>query len=1029
MRSGPARRRGRWRRRVVDLLRGVLCLLVLVLLLGGIPAALIWMRGNPLPDVALNIGAVLEALTRPDDGSMFLAALTWICWIAWASFAASVLVEIPAQLRGIPGPHLPGLGLQQHAASSLLAGVALLTAGLAPAMTTPASSDARPVTAVSTILPTAPAPTALTQPAPAPVPVSADADAPTHTVLPGDSLWRIAQDRLGDGARYTEIAAANYERPQPDGQALTGDHWLRAGWTLVLPADASVAPADTVTGQHVVRAGETLHGIAHEVLGPAADARELYTANRGRVQADGGRLTDPDLIRPGWILDVPAAEQEEPAPGRLSTVEVPAVELPAAAAPTVDAPAAEVPTAEPAADPATGGLLLPAVRTGFGVGGLLACSLMVLLDVRRRRQRRRRRLGQRIPMPPPALEATERGLRAVQDPDSRVRVDRVLRTLSVLLGQAGQSLPGLCLVRVQEQHMELYLADECVLPAPFTATAERSVWTLDPQAPLLSAAEIQDVAAPYPALVTIGHDAAGGHVLLELEQLGALSVAGEQPAGLAVLAALAAELATSDWADHVQVTLVGCFPELPDALGTGRVRYAPTLRAVLPELERHVADVRTVLRADGLRDLRQARTATPGEHLHGDCWMPDIVLIAGPVEPALQDRLRAVLHTEPHGGVAAVMIGAATEVWQLRLGDAGGGPEGTAVLSPYAVELLPQQLTGPDLTELLALLAIASRPPTMPDGQVCAVSPELTLTDLGRELAVSQDAGDTASGQLPADGGVGADDECAIDDDIDEGAGVGPAADGPPAVLVLGPVVVQGATGTLEEGKRRQLTEIAAFLALYPGADHHGFSEAIWPGARAVEQTRNTAFSKLRTWLGPQFVPRVSGGGYRLEEVVRTDWHRWQDLMVAGPAATSTVDLARALELVRGQPFESHPPGRYAWSERGKQEMISAVGDAAHELAVRALLAGDATLARRAALAGRQAEPGNEMLWRDALEAEWLAGDRAGLDRIASQLTALADDLGDELEPETLALLEELASGRPRAASRVRRGASPETVI
>lgn len=219
--------------------------------------------------------------------------------------------------------------------------------------------------------------------------------------------------------------------------------------------------------------------------------------------------------------------------------------------------------------------------------------------------------------------------------------------------------------------------------------------------------------------------------------------------------------------------------------------------------------------------------------------------------------------------------------------------------------------------------------------------------------------------------------------------------------------------GTVERGKQRQLTEIAAYLALHPGLDHTHLSEAIWPGARALDNTRNTALSKLRKWLGAtadgeDYVPRVLKDGYRLHAAVRTDWDLWREYLPEGPGAADTPALAAALDLVKGKPFAGTNPRRYAWAERFRQDMISAIVDVAHELARRALLEGDATLARRAAAAGLQADPGAELLWRDALRAEWLAGDREGLTATADRLSALADELGDDLEPETLDLLDEL---------------------
>ena len=232
---------------------------------------------------------------------------------------------------------------------------------------------------------------------------------------------------------------------------------------------------------------------------------------------------------------------------------------------------------------------------------------------------------------------------------------------------------------------------------------------------------------------------------------------------------------------------------------------------------------------------------------------------------------------------------------------------------------------------------------------------------------------------------------------------------------VLGPVAVLHARGPLEADRRGQLTEIAAFLALHPGLDHTHLDEAKWPGSRTLEKTRNTALNKLRRWLGSndsdqEYVPYVDAGGYRLHAEVRSDWDLWQELLPEGPESASTEDLAAALELVKGQPFAGAKKRTYAWAERDKQDMISAIGDVAHELARRALLAGNATLARQAAAAGLQADPGAELLWRDALRAEWFAGDLAGLNSTADRLIDLASKLGDDLEPETDELLDELLS-------------------
>lgn len=1068
---------GSSRRRVAgERLRGLLSLLVIVALLVGVPVALVAVRGNPLP-AGIDLDVLTAALTSPDDGSLFLAALTFIAWAGWVSFAVSVLVEGAAQLRGLPTPRLPALGGPQRAASALVASALLLFTtpllAAAPALAAPAppASSTNPADDQAA-LPAARARTAASPTAPTPTTAPA-ASSTTHqhyTVQSGDSLWQIAADRLGDGARYTEIARLNYGAPQPDGRTLTTDHWLSPGWQLRLPPGTAAFPAGSV----VVQPGDTLWQIAEDTLGDGQRYPQIAAASTG-IQDDGGQLTDPDLIRPGWELTIPG----DPSSTAASLVPGPPTTSPPALVPepstppvkahhgpaSTDAPAAElapadvapvvppvtsapspVPTASaPAASAtATGAAdqadktddqaeqdLAPApIRTAAGVGSALAAGLLVLLGARRARQQRRRRPGQRIAMPPPELLSAELELRQVEDPDGLHRVDQALRTLSVLLGKTGDALPALRLARLSGQDLELYLAEPVALPAPFAPTGDPTLWTLPGDAPLLTRSELAAVPAPHPSLVTLGHDLDGAHLLLDLEHAAAMTVDGEPADATAVLAAIATELATSVWADDLQVTLVGCLSQLPTALGSDRVRHVPSLRELLPALEQHAADVRAALTADDLPDLRQARTGRGGQH-HADAWTPEIVLLTGPVPPEDRRRLDAVVHQLPRLGVAAVTTAAdpLSSEWALVLHRDRGSADLIAKLDPIGLTLRPQLLPQPDLDRLLALLSVADLPADLPTDQTSPQVPlvvdEPSLTKLGGRL---QEPASLLASTGPTPAGAAVDQ----DPDLDPDVGTDLAAEVPiesapavyggqaveptplaPLVQVLGPVELLRPRGKVELSKRRQLTEIAAYLALHPGLDHDHLSEAIWPGARTLDNTRNTALSKLRKWLGTDpagehYVPRVLDDGYRLHPTVRSDWQLWQELLPHGPAAADTGALAAALELVKGKPFAGTNPRRYAWAERDRQVMISAIVDVAHELARRALNEADATLARQAAAAGLQADPGAELLWRDALRAEWLAGDKDGLTSTADRLSALADELGDDLEPETLELLEQL---------------------
>lgn len=1058
------------RRPLADRLRGLAALLLMLALLMGIPAALYALRGNPLPDTGTDLSGLLGRLTAPDtDGSLFLGALTWLGWLAWASFALSVLLEAVAQLRGLPTPHLPALGPQQRAASALVAAAALLfTVPLLHAAAL--AADAAPPIAAAAAPASAPPAAALATPAAPPAPEQvrpgpeAAAAGRTYTVQPGDTLWQIATDHLGDGARFTEIADLNYGVTQRDGTALTAAHWLTPGWQLTLPHDAAPA-ADASSRANrtvVVEPGDTLWQIAADQLGDGARYPDIAAASTG-VQDDGARLVDPDLIRPGWELTLPDSTAPAAAAGPDRTAPAEPPPPPPAGAPQRPAPPAAGPgTAPTQPDPSVTSPAGPAAedsaspdgdgdgdregvssRTAGGVGALMAAGLLALLGLKRTRQQRRRRPGQRIAMPPPQLQPAELELRMVEDPTGLARVDQALRSLSVLLAKAAQPLPPLRVARLAGQDLELYLDGTSDLPAPFLPTGDPSIWTLPADAPLPVSGELDQVPAPFPSLVTLGHDLDGTHVLLDLEHAGALAVDGDPAASVAVLAAIAIELATSRWADDLQVTVVGCLPQLPALIGTGRVRHADTLTELLPALEHRAGSVRAFMADSGLPDLQHARSAA-NQRPHAGAWYPEILLLGGPVDPADRARLQALLHGLPRVSLAAVTAADSSPAeWSLTLGRTDDGPDAVAVLRPLSLALRPQRLGTEDLEQLLGLLAVADLPAADPlrddPAAPVLVVEEPSLAGLGSQFghpaslhlvpATQPTEPESTAVAVPV---VVDDDTTAASSQVegDTAAAVDPAAPpaGParepaPLVQVLGPVTVLHARGRLETDRRNQLTEIAAFIALNPGLDHTHLDEAKWPGARNLTNTRNSAISKLRRWLGTAadgtgYLPDATAG-YRLHPDVRSDWDRWLELLPDGPAAAPTQALAGALELVKGQPFAGVSKRTYAWAERVKQEMISAIGDVAHELARRALLDGDATLARQAAAAGLQADPGAELLWRDALRAEWLAGDLAGLDRTADRLIELAGKLGDDLEPETDELLDELLDrSTPRAGTR-----------
>ncbi|MFC8943506.1 LysM peptidoglycan-binding domain-containing protein, partial [Streptomyces griseoincarnatus] len=231
--------------------KGLGAALLLVALVVGIPIGL-WILGGPVWTGPVSLNRVISTLSSPDvTGSVLLGLVKAVGWIAWLTFAIAVVIEVVAALRGRRSPHVRGLGAQQRAAAVLVG--AVITMLVAAPAATPAMAAPSPVEAGQTgtvaaaaVLPgasvVAGAPTEK-------VGRHAQADeAPsaTYTVQPGDSLWRIAERTLGDGARFKQIADHNAGVPQADGGALDAGNWIEPGWVLRLPAASGASGASGV---------------------------------------------------------------------------------------------------------------------------------------------------------------------------------------------------------------------------------------------------------------------------------------------------------------------------------------------------------------------------------------------------------------------------------------------------------------------------------------------------------------------------------------------------------------------------------------------------------------------------------------------------------------------------------------------------------------------------------------------------------------------------------------------------------------
>ncbi|WP_434742416.1 LysM peptidoglycan-binding domain-containing protein [Micromonospora sp. SH-82] len=290
--------RGTAVRRTGQVLTGLGALTVLGAVLVGGPLALIALAGNPLPDHVPTLAEVGTTLTSRDDGQLFLRALALVGWFGWATFALSVLVELLAQIFRRPAPRIPGMGRQQKAAAALVGAMALII--VASPAATAATSLADPYAPAGT---SQAAPAAVTQSAPV----------------------ASTQAAAGPGGLTVNLAGAGADR------------------SGLGPAEPAVSPV------YRVAKGDYLGAVAERYLDDFADYREVAELNR---------LKNPDRIRPGQLLKLPAEADDQGARAHAAGRLVARPTTPAApVAPDHDAPPghdapAESPTPDAAAPPA-----------------------------------------------------------------------------------------------------------------------------------------------------------------------------------------------------------------------------------------------------------------------------------------------------------------------------------------------------------------------------------------------------------------------------------------------------------------------------------------------------------------------------------------------------------------------------------------------------------------------------------------------------------------------------------------------------
>lgn len=689
---------------------------------------------------------------------------------------------------------------------------------------------------------------------------------------------------------------------------------------------------------------------------------------------------------------------------------------------------------------------------------LLAAGVVGLLAQRRRAMSITRRPGRRLAAMSKDAEQAMTALRQAEQPLTVAHLDRALRTLSAGVAAQDGELPLITAARLDDDRLDLRLLQPHTNPPkPFT-TVDGTVWTLtaDRSELLLDAALANQIPAPYPALVTVGQDDDGAHILVDLETIAALTLTTSSPEEASgLLAALAFELATSSWADDLTITLVGVCPELPAALGVDRARHLDHIDELIDQLEADADESMNLLVDEGLTDAHQGRRHDDG----ADSWTPHIVLVGHELPPAMQERLGDLLARAPRVAIAAVTTGTSRLTdWSLTVTDAG------AELEPLGLHLTPQRLAGSsydavcaalrqsqrsdtepapwwnhaddahapdddDTTTIAALKAADLAQPAEPQSLVLAIPgppQDASEQDASLVAAAAEGTDDDATGTVSSESLPAAQDVTVTEAAIAE---VGEAREHQllllhrPTLLLLGAVEIVNAGGTTAASRTAtEVLEPIAYVYLNPDCLTTKFKEAMAGRTSKPDELASRARRFLGTAPdGSKLFPSARREGtarhYRLHGHMYSDWTHFQSLIAGGVNTTPTANLEAALRLVRGRPLATIPAGMWRWAHEWREEAIATIVDTAHDLAVRRMSHGDIDGARWAVRQGRSVDELTEILARDEIRLERTAGNHSRVQRLAEQIVQVAHENRVDPDPETIELLHEIRDGRRRRAA------------
>lgn len=987
-----------------------------------------WATDSPAEDVLVSI---LRTGTL---------ALAWWLLVSTLAYIVTAEAGAPRALRSVQWALLPGV-------RRIVDGVVALSITSGPVLARPAAADqsveapAVPDAATASQSRSLPAETVgfrlAIYPYNEPLPPAAPA-APSYTVRTGDSLWQIAEDRLGDGERWTEIWELNHDRIVAAGS--NDPHLIHIGWVLVLPA-AAPTPTPAANGAdganggvptYTVAPGDSMWSIAEDQLAslwgrqPSTDEvrghwSELLALNDAQLASSG----DPNRIYAGQQLllaPVPPDPVAPQLPPPRPPVTEPTIPPPEAQPPTPPTTQITTPTTAPTTTTSTDLSTTPSSdersvsRAPQGgddaspapllaeIAGLTMLATGVLLRLRLLRRRRRAAQGvQRGSLPAPL----ERGLAATADLPLARWAGQELARLAQRLdpGRLGEAAPVVLELSEDAGIEMLWNQPMPDAPAPWEAIDHGWSWKLpyDPETPVPP----DELPAPVPALVTVG-DRNGRQLLIDLEAYGSIALAGDTTRVVEFATALALELGAGEELANAYVYTVG-----HEAPGTAQLDRVATVdqKSARRRLRSVSTEVEEALTSTGMSTSFALRCGADAPGLESAV----VFSLAG--DPQVNDEF--IEHSPPRRGVATVMLGVtpAAAGAQITL-----KPDGAARIDPLGIEFRATGVSE-SLAEAVDTLLTTESGDAETDtsaGEADDLTVEAHETEPPRPF-VAEDSGQDAVELVAADGDRSEARQTRFFDParLQVAAHDGEMVDVDDRLLVrvLGPPQIPDRPGL----GRREL-EVVVLLACKEKPVHPStVLNAIWGGKQVQGKTLWNLMARARKALstfddGEEVFPSADRihNSLRLSDRVITDLALLRSLYEHALHESSTTAiglLEQGLSLVEGEPFDA--PG-YDWAHHQYQYVQEAAGlieDAATQLVELATAAGDTATARDAILRGLRGLPGNEALYRTRMELEHSTGNTAAVHAAWDELTEFLLDLDSEPSEATRTLYEQLTGG------------------